>query len=352
MTSRKSDGEIVEQTVRRAARTPPVDMPGVVLDAGAGADLAHHLDVVAGPHPQPLGLQQLLLAIQLGQPLVQLGLDAADRPLHPLRSGHVVAGREQIDLAVLGDDLAGERMQRAQLLDLVAEELHPDRELLVHREHLERVPAHPEGAPRAGQVVARVLDADQPAEQRVPLHLVADPQPDHPADVLLRRTQAVDRRDRRHHDDVAPGQQRIRGGVPEPLDLLVERGVLLDVGVGLRDVRLGLVVVVVGHEVFDGIAREELPQLVGELRRQGLVGLHHQDRPLQPLGQPGHRGGLAGAGRAQQHDVLLAACTRSSSSAIALGWSPDGEKSLSTLNGATVRWRSSIGRMKRAYVAV
>ena len=229
-----------------------------------------------------------------------------DGPLHPVRPGDVVAGREQVHLLVLGHHLPGQRVQRAQLLDLVAEELDPDGELLVHREHLEGVAADPEGAAGAGQVVARVLDADQPAQQRVPLHLVPDPEPDHPADVLLRRAQAVDRRDGRHHDHVAPGEQRVGGRVPQPLDLLVERGVLLDVGVGLRDVRLGLVVVVVRDEVLHRVAREELPQLVGELGGQGLVGLHHQDRALQPLRQPGHGRRLAGAGRAQQHDVLLA----------------------------------------------
>jgi len=41
--------------------------------------------------------------------------------------------------------------------------------------------------------------------------------------------------------------------VSEPLDLLVDRRVLLDVGVGLRDVGLGLVVVVVGDEVLDRV---------------------------------------------------------------------------------------------------
>ena len=74
----------------------------VVLDAGAEADLAHHLDVVGGAHAQPLRLQQLALPVQLGQPLLQLGLDAADRPLHPLGPGRVVRRREDqqlVDLA-------------------------------------------------------------------------------------------------------------------------------------------------------------------------------------------------------------------------------------------------------------
>ena len=111
----------------------------------------------------------------------------------------------------------------------------------------------------------------------------------------------------RDHDHVAPGEQRVGRRVAQPLDLLVDRGVLLDVGVGLGDVGLGLVVVVVGDEVLDRVVREQLAQLVGELGRQGLVGLHHQERPLHLLGHPGHGRGLAGAGRAEQDDVLLAA---------------------------------------------
>ena len=98
----------------------------------------------------------------------------------------------------------------------------------------------------------------------------------------------------------------MRGRVPQPLDVVVDRGVLLDVGVGLRDVRLGLVVVVVGDEVLDRVVRQHLPQLVGQLRGQRLVRRHHQRGPLHPLDQPGRGGRLAGAGGAEQHDVLLA----------------------------------------------
>ena len=229
-----------------------------------------------------------------------------DGPLHPFGSGRVVAGREQVDLLVaVGDHLAGQRVQRGQVLDLVTEELDPNGQLLVHREHLQGVAADPERAPGTGQVVARVVDADQLAQQTVPVPLLPHPESDHPVHVLLRGAQPVDRRHGRHHDDVPPGQQRVRGRVAEALDLFVERGVLLDVGVGLGDVRLGLVVVVVGDEVLHGVLREEVPELVGELGREGLVGLHHQQRPLQPLRQPGDRGRLAGAGGAEQHDVVL-----------------------------------------------
>ena len=45
------------------------------------ADLAHHLEVVVGAHPQPLRLEQLALLLEPRQPLLQLGLDAVDGAL-------------------------------------------------------------------------------------------------------------------------------------------------------------------------------------------------------------------------------------------------------------------------------
>ena len=86
--------EVVEQTVRRLPGHPAVDVPGVVLDAAAEADLLHHLEVERGAHPQPLRLEQLALPFQLGQPFGQLLADGADGAFHRRGAGGVVRGRE------------------------------------------------------------------------------------------------------------------------------------------------------------------------------------------------------------------------------------------------------------------
>jgi hypothetical protein len=214
-----------------------------------------------------------------------------------------VGGREDQQLVDLPHHLAGQRVQVVELLHLVTEQLDPDRQLLVRRDDLQRVPAYPERAPVEGEVVARVLDVDQPPQQLVPVDLLPHLDPHRLVDILLRCAQAVDGRHGGHHHHVPAGQQRHGRRVPQPLHLLVERGVLLDVGVGLRDVRLGLVVVVVRHEVFDRVVRQQLPELLGELGGERLVGRHHQGGALQPLDQPGRGGALAGAGGAEQHHV-------------------------------------------------
>ena len=108
----------------------------------------------------------LLVLLEPRQPLGELGLDPLDRGAHVVVVGDVVRRREQHEALDLLDDLAGERVDRRDALDLVAEELDPDGPLLVGREHLDRVAAHPELVAGEREVVALVLQLDEPAEDR------------------------------------------------------------------------------------------------------------------------------------------------------------------------------------------
>ena len=75
----------------------------------------------------------------------------------------------------------------------------------------------------------------------------------------------------------------------QALHVVVDGRILLDVGVRLRDVCLRLVVVVVRHEVLHRVVRQQLAQLVCQLRRQRLVRRHDQRGSLLLLNEP--RGG-------------------------------------------------------------
>ncbi len=89
--------------------------------------------------------------------------------------------------------------------------------------------------------------------------------------------------------------------MPHAVDLLVDRGFLLDIGVGARNVGLRLVVIVIADEIFDRVVGKEAPELAVELRRQRLVGRKDQRRALRLLDHLRHGEGLAGAGDAEQH---------------------------------------------------
>jgi hypothetical protein len=194
-------------------------------------------------------------------------------------------------------DLAAQLVDLNDPVDLVAEELDAQGSLvLVLGKDLDHVSAHPEAPALEVDVVARVEHVDEPAQQLVPRQGGAGLQVGVQGAVGGGRSQPVDAGDARHHQDVAPRQQGMGGGVAQLVEVVVDRRVLLDVGVGGGEIRLRLVVVVVGDEVLDGVLGEELAELVAELGRQRLVVRDHERGPLHALDDPGHRERLARAG--------------------------------------------------------
>ena len=216
--------------------------------------------------------EQLALLLELGAAGVELAADLGDRVLdHPLAHVVVRRGPDRDVLQVILDELSGDRIEVLEMLHLVAEQHDPVRGLRVGGEDLERLTADPKRAPRERGVVARVLDRDELAQQLLAIDHLALVESLQVLVVDLGRAEAEDAGHAGHDDDVPPREQPRRGRVAQPVDLLVDCGVLLDVEVLGGDVGLGLVVVVVGDEVLDRVAREVRAELVAQLGRQRLV---------------------------------------------------------------------------------
>ena len=258
-----------------------------------------------------MGFEQLALGLELGAARLELLADQLRGSLACALGDVVVRGGPDRDVFELGgDQLAGERIELGQLFDLVAEQHRAVGRLGVRGEDLERLPLDAEGAAPEGLVVAVVLDRDELAQQGVAIDQLAAAQQLHVALVDLGRAEAVDAGDRRDDDHVAAREDRGRGGVPEAIDLRVDRRVLLDVEVAARDVGLGLVIVVVGDEVLDRVLGEVGAELVAELRGERLVVGDHERGPLDRLDHPGDRHRLARASRAEQRREALAVLER------------------------------------------
>ena len=73
----------------------------------------------------------------------------------------------------------------------------------------------------------------------------------------------------------------------QALHIFVDRGVLLDEGIGLSNIGFRLVVVVIADKVFNGIIGQQLSQLISQLSSKGLIMRHHQGGALLLLNQPG-----------------------------------------------------------------
>jgi N-acyl-L-homoserine lactone synthetase len=103
-----------------------------------------------------------------------------------------MGGWENSQLGNLPNHLTGERVEVVQRLDLIAEEVDAHGELFIRRNDLDRVTADPERAAGEGKIVARVLDVDQGAQQRVATDLDTDRHVDRTSQVLLRSTETED----------------------------------------------------------------------------------------------------------------------------------------------------------------
>ncbi len=299
-------GEVIEERERRFAGRAAGQVAGVVLDAGAVAELAEHLEVVEGPLLDALGLDGLAEGLEAGDLSGELGLDAG----HGRAEGFGGRGEERarVDHDRLEGlaDFAEQGVDGQEGLDPAVLELDAVGRVLVAREDLDDIAADAEGAALEVALLALVLDGDELLEEGLPADGLAEGEREAHGVVGLRRADPVDAGDRGDDDDVAAGEQGVRGAEAEPVDLVVDRRFLGDVGVRGGDEGLGLVVVVVADEVLDGVAGEEAAELLVELGGQGLVVGDDQDGAVDLGDDIGHREGLARAGDALEDLVARA----------------------------------------------
>ena len=197
--------------------------------------------------------------------------------------------------------LAGQRVKLHNAVNLVAEELDPNRKfVVVGQVDVHRVPFYAELIADEVHVVALILQLDQAAAKLVALHLHTGAQADDHAAVVDGVAQRVDAGNRCYNDHVPPLRKRRRGRMAQAVDLIVDGAVLFNVGIGTGDVGFGLVVIVVGNKILHRIVREERAELGAELGRQRLIMGQHQRGAVAPGDHVGHGKGLAAAGHTQQ----------------------------------------------------
>ena len=299
--------KIVQQRHRRAAGGTAADNARIVLDAGAVAELLHHLNVIVRALTDALRLEELTLLLECFHARVALGADLADGALHLFVRCDIVRRRIDRHVAKRADGRTGDDVDVRNAVDLVTEKLHTHGMVRrIGREDVDRVAADAEHVARKGNVVALVADVDELAHEFLRIALLAGAQRDDHVGVVDWVTEAVDTRHGRDDDHVPPLEQARRGRVAQALDLIIDGGVLLDECVRVRDVCLRLVVVIVRHEIFHGVVRKKLLELAAQLCREDLVVCEHERRPLDALDDLGHRVRLSGAGHAEQHLLVNA----------------------------------------------
>ncbi len=152
-------------------------------------------------------------------------------------------------------------------------------------------------------IVARVLNLHELRQDLLPPDLHALLQVQQHAVIDLGGAQAINAGHGGDDDNVVPLEQRPRGRVPHLIDRVIDGRIFGNIGVGLGKVCLRLVIIIIAHEIFDGVVGKKLPEFLVELTGQRLVVDQDQRRLLDAGDQVRHREGLARAGHPEQHVV-------------------------------------------------
>ena len=200
--------EVIQQCGRRCAGLTALDHPGVVLNAVAEADLCHHFQIVGCPLGDSLGFHQLILRPEPGHLLVALPLDLHHGPGELIPGGNIVAGRIDGHMVNIPFRHTGDRIDLADPVDLVTEELHPDSSAApVSRINLQGITPNPEFISGKIQVISFIADLGQFLQHRIQRVFIAYPKGNDHALIINRVTQAIQTTDRRHHNDIPPLKQ-------------------------------------------------------------------------------------------------------------------------------------------------
>ncbi len=203
-------------------------------------------------------------------------------------------------------DGAEEGVDLGEGIDFVAEELDAEGGLVVGGVDLDDVAADAKGSAAEVDVVALVEDFDEAAGDVFALDALTFFEQEEHAVVGFGAAEAVDAGDGGDDDGVAALEEGAGGGEAELVELLVDGGFFFDEEVAGGDVGFGLVVVVVGDEVLDGVVGEEGLELVVELGGEGFV-VGEDERGSVGFGDDRRHGeGFSGAGDAEQDLIFFA----------------------------------------------
>ncbi len=145
-----------------------------------------------------------------------------------------------------------------QGLDLIVEKLNANGKLGMFRgENINRVTTHPKTTANELHVVAAILHPHELSDDLAQRQLVARAQAQDHGVVVGGVSNAVDTRNRSHNNRVTTFEQRFGCREPHLLDMFIDGGVFLDKKITLRNIGLGLVIVVIRNKVLHRILGKE-----------------------------------------------------------------------------------------------
>ena len=197
--------------------------------------------------------------------------------------------------------LSGDHIDFGNTVDLIAEKLNADCCFTsIGWKNLHYIPAHTEFVSDEIDIIALILQFDQFFGQFIALLLHSGTQRDYHVAVIDWVTQRIDAGNTGNDDDIPAFGQCRSSRMSELLDLIIDCTVLFDIGIGIRDIGLRLIIVVVRDEVFHRIIWKKRLKLRAKLCCQRLVVCQNQSWTIYCFDNIGHGKSFTRTGNTQQ----------------------------------------------------
>ena len=149
-------------------------------------------------------------------------------------------------------------------------------------------------------LVPFIMDPHQGGDDFIAALACSRAKREHLPAILLRRAETVNAGNAGNNDDIAALQKSAGGRMSEFVDLVVNGRIFFNVGIALREVCFGLIIIIVADEILHRVTGKEFFELAAELGRQDFVGRDHQRRQLDLFDHLGRGIGLTGTGHPEQ----------------------------------------------------
>ena len=145
-------------------------------------------------------------------------------------------------------------IQFRDTIDLIPEKFHTIGIIRgIRRNDLQHITTHPKSTTGKIHVVAHILHIYQLSDHLIPILLIPRPQGNHHILVVIRATNTIDAGYRRYDNDIAPLCQGCRSRQTQLVDLIIDGGILGNIGIGRRNICLRLIVIIIGYKIFHRI---------------------------------------------------------------------------------------------------
>ena len=305
--------EIVEQAIGRRAGLSSVEIAAVILYAAAVAYFLNHFQIIFDALLDAFGIEFFALLLKIENLPCEVRLYLLDGGRDSFGRGGEDGGGVDIDggefFFIAGGDTRvpsvcrgrDTRVPRGDTVYFGTEELNANDFVGIGESDVHGVTPDAELAACEVCVVADILRADESFEECIHRKVVATCEGKAAGGEVLRAANTIEAADGCDDDDILSAAQECGKCVKsEAVDLLIDGKILLYIGIGRGDVGFGLVVVVIGDEILDGVTGKESLHLGVELCGECFVVTEDECGAVEPCDDVCDGECFAGAGNAQE----------------------------------------------------